>query len=105
MSLAQITPSEYEEFRRFLEDACGILLGDNKHYLVQSRLNKMVVDDGVRSLGDLVGRLRRERSGGALREQVIEAMTTHETFWFRDNHPFKILTEQVLPDFSQRKIR
>jgi chemotaxis protein methyltransferase CheR len=105
LSLAQITPSEYEDFRRFLEDDCGILLGDNKHYLVQSRLNKMVVDDGVSSLGDLVGRLRRERSGGALREQVIEAMTTNETFWFRDNHPFRILTEQVLPDFAQRKVR
>jgi chemotaxis protein methyltransferase CheR len=105
LSLAQITPSEYEDFRRFLEEACGILLGDNKHYLVQSRLNKMVASDGVSSLGDLVGRLRRERSGGALREQVIEAMTTNETFWFRDNHPFKILTEQVLPDFSQRKVR
>jgi len=65
----------------------------------------MVADDGVSSLGDLVGRLRRERSGGVLREQVIEAMTTNETFWFRDNHPFKILTEQVLPDFSQRKVR
>ena len=105
MSLAQITSNEYEDFRRFLEDACGILLGDNKHYLVQSRLNKMVVDDGVSSLGDLVGRLRRERSGGALREQVIEAMTTNETFWFRDNHPFKILTEEVLPEFSKRKVR
>jgi len=105
LSLAQITSNEYEDFRRFLEDACGILLGDNKHYLVQSRLNKMVVDDGVSSLGDLVGRLRRERSGGALREQVIEAMTTNETFWFRDNHPFKILTEEVLPEFSKRKVR
>ena len=105
MSLAQITSNEYEDFRRFLEDACGILLGDNKHYLVQSRLNKMVADDGVSSLGDLVGRLRQERSGGALREQVIEAMTTNETFWFRDNHPFKILTEEVLPEFSKRKVR
>ncbi len=105
MSLARITPVEYQDFRQFLEDACGILLGDNKHYLVQSRLNKMVADDGVSSLGDLVGRLKRERSGGALREQVIEAMTTNETFWFRDNHPFEILAEKVLPDFSQRKLR
>lgn len=105
MSLAQITPIEYQDFRQFLEDACGILLGDNKHYLVQSRLNKMVAADNVSSLGDLVGRLKRERSGGALREQVIEAMTTNETFWFRDNHPFNILAEQVLPDFSKCKRR
>lgn len=105
MSLARINPAEYEEFRQFLEDACGILLGENKHYLVQSRLGKVVSDSGVVSLGDLVGQLRRERAGGALRERVIEAMTTNETFWFRDSHPFTILASQVLPDYVQRKQR
>jgi len=105
LSLARITTSEYEDFRQFLEEACGILLGENKHYLVQSRLGKMVAKADGGSLGNLVQRLRRERSGGPLREQVIEAMTTNETFWFRDNHPFRILGEQVLADFSGRKQR
>lgn len=105
MTLARISPTEYEDFRQFLEDACGILLGENKHYLVQSRLGKMVADTGMGSLGDLVGKLRRESSGGPLREQVIEAMTTNETFWFRDNHPFKILSEHILPGCVQRKQR
>lgn len=105
MSLARINSDEYEDFRRFLEDACGILLGENKHYLVQSRLGRLVTDGGVGSLGDLVGRLRRERAGGPLREQVIEAMTTNETFWFRDNHPFSILNTHVLPDYVKRKQR
>jgi len=105
LTLARISSTEYEEFRRFLEEACGILLGDNKHYLVQSRLGRMVNDNGVASLGDLVGQLRRERSGGPLREKVIEAMTTNETFWFRDNHPFRILSERILPEYAQRKQR
>ena len=105
MTLARINPTEYEDFRRFLEEACGILLGENKHYLVQSRLGRMVNDVGVASLGELVGQLRRERSGGLLREKVIEAMTTNETFWFRDSHPFQILSEQVLRDLVQRKQR
>jgi len=105
LTLARISPAEYEEFRHFLQDACGILLGDNKHYLVQSRLGKMVADSGLVSLGDLVGQLRQERSGGALREKVIEAMTTNETFWFRDNHPFKILSELILPGCVKRKQR
>lgn len=105
MTLARINSTEYEEFRRFLEEACGILLGENKHYLVQSRLGRMVNDAGVASLGDLVGQLRRERSGGPLREKVIEAMTTNETFWFRDNHPFQILSEHVLRDLVQRRQR
>jgi len=105
LTLARINPTEYEDFRRFLEEACGILLGENKHYLVQSRLGRMVNDVGVASLGDLVGQLRRERSGGPLREKVIEAMTTNETFWFRDSHPFQILSEQVLRDLVQRRQR
>ena len=105
MTLASISSAEYEDFRRFLEEACGILLGDNKHYLVQSRLGRMVNDAGVVSLGDLVNKLRVEPSGGPLREKVIEAMTTNETFWFRDNHPFRILSDQVFPGCMQRKQR
>jgi chemotaxis protein methyltransferase CheR len=103
LSLTRISPAEYQEFRQFLEDACGILLGDNKHYLVQSRLGKVVSDSGVASFGDLIDQLRRERVGGVLRERVIEAMTTNETFWFRDSHPFTILSNQVLPDYIKRK--
>ena len=105
MTLARISTDEYEDFRQFLEDACGILLGANKHYLVQSRLGRVVGEAGMVSLGELVGQLRRERAGGALREQVVEAMTTNETFWFRDNHPFRIFSEHILPEYLKRKQR
>jgi len=105
VTLPRISPAEYEEFRAFLQDACGILLGDNKHYLVQSRLGKMVKDVSVVSLGDLVNQLRNEKPGGRLRERVIEAMTTNETFWFRDGHPFTILSEYLLPDYMKRRQR
>jgi chemotaxis protein methyltransferase CheR len=103
LPLARINPAEYEEFRQFLEEACGILLGDNKHYLVQSRLGKLLKESGLVSLGELVEQLRRGRTDSALRERVIEAMTTNETFWFRDSHPFTILSDQVLPDYLARK--
>lgn len=105
MALSSIKPDEYAEFQRFLEEACGILLGENKHYLVQSRLGKLVKENGSAGLGDLVSKLRLERQGGALRERVIEAMTTNETFWFRDKHPFEILEETVLPALSERRSR
>jgi len=105
LTLASISSAEYEDFRRFLEEVCGILLGDNKHYLVQSRLGRMLKEASLGSLGELVGQLRRERAGGPLREKVIEAMTTNETFWFRDIHPFKILSEHILPDYVGRKQR
>jgi len=105
LALSSIKPDEYAEFQRFLEEACGILLGENKHYLVQSRLGKLVKENGSAGLGDLVSKLRLERQGGALRERVIEAMTTNETFWFRDKHPFEILEETVLPALSERRSR
>ncbi len=105
MPLSSIRSDDYEAFRLFLEEACGILLGKDKHYLVQSRLGKLVRENGGGSLGELVGKLRRERQGGVLRERVIEAMTTNETFWFRDKHPFSILEDTVLPALSEGRSR
>jgi len=97
LPLASIDKDDYAGFCDFLESACGIVLGDNKQYLVQSRLGRLMADTGAVSLGDLVARLRRETDGGPLRERVIEAMTTNETLWFRDRYPFDILGRQVLP--------
>ncbi|HFD79955.1 MAG TPA: protein-glutamate O-methyltransferase CheR [Gammaproteobacteria bacterium] len=101
--MARINSTEYEDFRRFLEETSGILLGDNKHYLVQSRLGRLMKESGLGSLAELLSRLYRERQGSGLREQVIEAMTTNETFWFRDDHPFRILARQVLPEFAEQR--
>jgi len=102
VSLHLISADEYEEFRGFLESACGIVLGDNKQYLVSSRLNRLVADYGLKSVGELVARLRRE-PGSELRNRIIEAMTTNETSWFRDNHPFAALKEVIFPDFGKQR--
>jgi chemotaxis protein methyltransferase CheR len=103
--LAGITAAEYEDFRNFLEQACGIVLGQNKHYLVQSRLGRIVTEKCLSGLGELVIQLRREYGGGPLRQQVIEAMTTNETSWFRDSHPFTILKDRIFDDFVKRGLR
>lgn len=99
---AEITPQEYESFKSFLQDACGILLGDNKQYLVKSRLRRIMEEHEIGTLGDLLDRIKRS-GRGSLREVVIDAMTTNETLWFRDNHPFRILQEKILPEFADRK--
>jgi len=99
---AEITPQEYEAFKKFLQDACGILLGDNKQYLVKSRLRRILDDNHLNSLGELLDRMKRPGRTN-LKEVVIDAMTTNETLWFRDNHPFRILQEKLLPEFAERK--
>lgn len=88
---------DFDQFRIFLEKTCGILLGNNKQYLVSSRLNKLMEQQGIKTLGDLVRKIQAQPRSG-LREQVVDAMTTNETLWFRDTYPFEVLRSRVLPE-------
>ncbi|AFM32735.1 MULTISPECIES: protein-glutamate O-methyltransferase CheR [Stutzerimonas] len=88
---------DFEQFRVFLEKTCGILLGSNKQYLVSSRLNKLMEQQGIKTLGDLVRKIQAQPRSG-LRELVVDAMTTNETLWFRDTYPFEVLKSRVLPE-------
>ncbi len=90
-----ITTEDYQSFRKFLEDACGIVLGDNKQYLVTSRLTKLISDNEIDSFSTLMKRMKVD---GKLRNRIMDAMTTNETSWFRDVYPFDILKEKLLPE-------
>ena len=59
---------DFEQFRVFLEKACGILLGENKQYLVASRLNKLMEQQGIKSLGELVQRIQTQPRSGSARD-------------------------------------
>lgn len=104
MTASNIAPSEYEEFRRFLEDACGIMLGDNKHYLVTSRLTRLMREFNINTFTELMAQLKH-RHNTKLRERIVDAMTTNETMWFRDRYPFDILTNIILPEYTSLKPR
>jgi len=91
---------EYQQFRSFLEQQCGIVLGDNKQYLVKSRLAPLMARFEVASLSELVTKTLspRERQ---LRAAVVDAMTTNETLWFRDTYPFELLKNKLFPELSE----
>lgn len=91
--------AHYNEFRDFLERTSGIVLGDNKEYLVSSRLTQILRDNELDDLGALMKDLQR-MSGSPLKQQVVDAMTTNETQWFRDNHPYIILKNKLLPSLK-----
>nr|WP_296059198.1 protein-glutamate O-methyltransferase CheR [uncultured Amphritea sp.] len=98
----RITQQEFDQFCQFLEQACGILLAKHKQYLVESRLSKILIEGKYDSLGQLVVTL--ERPGNSrLKEQVINAMTTNETLWFRDIHPYEILKDKLLPELALKQ--
>src|SRR5690606_32579526 len=91
---------EYVLFRDFLEQQCGIVLGENKQYLVKSRLGPLMQRFSVGSLSELVSKTLSpfERQ---LRSAVIDAMTTNETLWFRDTYPYELLKKQILPELEK----
>jgi chemotaxis protein methyltransferase CheR len=93
--------NDFDQFREFLERESGIVLGDNKQYLVASRLRKIMQEADLHDLKDLLSKLRLN---ARLKERVIDAMTTNETLWFRDKHPYRILKEVMFPELiNQRK--
>lgn len=99
-----VTPHGYARFKDYLQKVCGIALSDNKQYLVASRLGKILEREKFSKIEDLLDVI--ERSGKSrLKEEVIDAMTTNETLWFRDTHPFTILKNQVLPEMDKAPLR
>lgn len=102
MANNSISSRDYDSFRTFLEEACGIVLGDNKHYLVASRLNRLLKELELESVGELIATMQKQPRSG-IRERIIDAMTTNETFWFRDNHPYALLKELVLPEIAKKR--
>jgi chemotaxis protein methyltransferase CheR len=96
----ELLDKEYVLFRDFLEQQCGIVLGENKQYLVKSRLGPLMQRFSVESLSELVSKTLSpfERQ---LRSAVIDAMTTNETLWFRDTYPYELLKKQILPELEK----
>jgi len=103
-----MTPVEFDFLRQLLKDRSGLVLTGDKQYLVESRLMPIARKAGLSRLGDLVQRLK----GGpeALVVDVVEAMTTNESFFFRDKSPFDLFRDTVMPTLlaaraPQRHIR
>jgi chemotaxis protein methyltransferase CheR len=97
-----IAPADFAYVRELVHRRSAISLEAGKEYLVESRLLPIVRASGEDSLDRLVSRLRSSPEG-ALHEQVVEAMTTNETSWFRDRHPYESLESVILPDLLPRR--
>jgi chemotaxis protein methyltransferase CheR len=90
-----VTPLDYEYLRTILKDRSGLDLSADKQYLVESRLVPLARKAGLAGIPELVAKMK---SGAEpLTSEVVEAMTTNETFFFRDRIPFDHLRETILP--------
>lgn len=85
-----------------VRERSAIVLEPSKAYLVEARLSPVARNHGLTSLSDLVVAMRRPASRDLVR-QVVEAMTTNETSFFRDIHPFDAIRTTVLPELIQKR--
>jgi len=104
-----ITEKEFSLFRDYIIKTSGIFIPMEKAYIFETRLSKFLVDAGVNSFEELYSYILK-KNDPLFNQKIINSITTNETKWFRDEAPWKVLEETLLPGFiddivSGRKMR
>jgi len=105
LPVATLPADDFSYLSRLMHERAAIVLEPGKEYLALSRLDPMAREMGVGSVAALVDVLRREEATSPLHDQVIDALTTNETTFFRDFNPFESMRSDVLPELIERRSR
>ncbi|MDR2999797.1 MAG: protein-glutamate O-methyltransferase CheR [Fibromonadaceae bacterium] len=96
----KITNTEFQLLRDYIEEQCGICLNKDKAYLLENRLASFIETYKCKDFSEFYYIVKSGHHRD-LKDKLIDAMTTNETLWFRDTHPYSILKEKILPSFTQ----
>jgi chemotaxis protein methyltransferase CheR len=97
-----MTNQDFDDVRRLLQEHSAIALDGSKQYLVETRLAPLLRQRNLNTIGELLAQLRGQADNG-LHRQIVEALVTTESSFFRDHHPFEALRKVVLPDLINRR--
>jgi chemotaxis protein methyltransferase CheR len=97
-----VTNAMFDELRRVLHEACGVALDGSKRYLIEARLAPVLKRLGLSTISDFAVQLAVSPYG-PLRTELIEALVTTESSFFRDHHPWETLTGTVIPELLVRR--
>jgi chemotaxis protein methyltransferase CheR len=95
-------PEDFDFISKLVKERSGLVLTSDKAYLLESRLMPVARKRGLKGLEDLVQVLRNSRDE-ALAREITEAMTTNESFFFRDVKPFDQFRDMVLPYMMEKR--
>ena len=98
----KIAPDEMRVLAQYIQTLCGISLDDSKAYLVETRLSGLAEEAGCSTFSELFYKAKSDPSKN-LPRQIIDAITTGETLFFRDSTPFELLQYKILPDLIDRR--
>jgi len=96
-----VTPPDYDYLRKLLKEHSGLDLSADKQYLIESRLLPLSRKCGLPGISELV--LKMKGGSAAIITQVVEAMTTNETFFFRDKVPFDHFRDTIMPEILRAR--
>jgi chemotaxis protein methyltransferase CheR len=95
--------SDFDFVQKLVQQKAAIVLDNGKQYFVESRLTPLAQNTGHDSIEKLILALRQNPHNSRMVEQVVEAITIHETSFFRDIHPFKCMKEVVMPALLEKR--
>jgi chemotaxis protein methyltransferase CheR len=98
----KIAADEFKVFAQYIRSLCGVILDDSKAYLIETRLSGLAQDNSCGSFSELYYKARSDPSKN-LPLQIIDAITTNETLFFRDVAPFEMLQYKILPELIDRR--
>jgi chemotaxis protein methyltransferase CheR len=99
----KLTDNEFTEWRKFIYDLCGIYFQDNKKYLLESRLQKRIKHLNIDSFGKYLFYLKSNPNREAEKNQLFEAITINETYFFRNQPQLDALVSQIIPELIKEK--
>ena len=97
----ELNKTEFDLLRKYIYSVCGLIIGEGKEYLIVHRLQHLLKEHNCKSWTEFYNLL--SKSKGVLIEEVITAINTHETSFFRDIHPFNLIRDKVLPSLIKNK--
>lgn len=100
--MPKITPKEIEIFTRYIYDITSIVIQPGKAYLLESRLQPLLKETQAATYSELFLKAKSDTSD-RLKKKIINAITTNETFFFRDQTPFELLRNKIIPDLIDRR--
>jgi len=92
---------DYHIIIKYVFDICGIVLGEDKQYLIEQRLSPILDEFGCKDFSQLARKLSLGETTFLTREKMLNAMTTNETSFFRDEHPYVTFREKIMPDMME----
>lgn len=98
-----VSAENFRFIQELARDAAALVIEPGKEYLVESRLTPIGAQAGFATLDEFIAQLRTNRQATLFHDQVIDALTTNETSFFRDFHPFETLRQHVIPELIQQR--